>query len=94
MKSKDELDKLRKKIDATDNSIIESLAKRMDLVEAIGKFKRNHNMEALDETRRDELKKTWMRRGERLHLPSSLVLRIFDLVHEYSVSKEQDTSGS
>ena len=95
MNSQDnELSELREKITAVDNSIIESLAKRMDLVEKVGNYKRSHNMEALDETRRDELKKAWIERGAALHLPASLVLGIFELIHKHSVSREQQGSKS
>ena len=47
---------LRKQIDQTDQKIVELLAKRMDLVKEIAKFKKENNLPIQDEKREQELR--------------------------------------
>jgi len=89
MEKRDELQELRTEIDIIDRGIITSLAERTELVEEIGRYKKAHNMEALDEGRRDALLKTWIETGRALSLPEELLREIFSAVHRHSLSMEQ-----
>jgi chorismate mutase len=89
MEKRDELQELRAEIDIMDRNIITSLAERMELVEEIGRYKRAHNMEALDEDRRDDLLKTWIETGRALLLPEELLRDTFEAIHRYSLFVEE-----
>lgn len=89
MEKRDELQELRAQVDLIDRNIITSLAERMELVEEIGRYKKEHNIEALDEGRRDALLKTWIKTGRALSLPEDLLRDIFSAIHEHSVSIEK-----
>lgn len=88
MEKRDELQELRTEIDIMDRNIITSLAERTELVEEIGRYKKAHNIEALDEGRRDALKSMWIKSGESLGLSTEFITSIYNLIHEYSVSIE------
>ena len=85
----DELQELRAKIDAIDAGIIDAIVKRTALVKEIGRYKTAHNIEALDEGRRDALLKKWIERGETLGLSKEFVTSIIETIHSYSVSVEK-----
>ncbi|MCR4281036.1 MAG: chorismate mutase [Candidatus Kaiserbacteria bacterium] len=89
MEKRDELQELRTEIDIIDRNIITSLAERMELVEEIGRYKKAHNMEALDEDRRDALLKAWIETGRALSLPEDLLHEIFEAIHRHSLSIEK-----
>lgn len=89
MEKRPELQELRTQIDALDRGIITSLAKRMALVEEIGRFKRAHRIKALDEDRRDVLLEAWVKAGKALSLPEELLREIFSAIHSHSLSAEE-----
>ncbi|MDO8552848.1 MAG: chorismate mutase [bacterium] len=88
MENQDELQELRTQIDALDRDVINSLAKRTALVEQIGRYKAANSIKAVDEDRRDALKRMWIKSGESLGLPTEFITAIYDTIHEYSVSIE------
>ena len=51
MGQEEDLDKLREKIDALDGELLEALAKRMEVVAEIGRYKKARGMELRDEER-------------------------------------------
>ncbi|MEK7107124.1 MAG: chorismate mutase [Patescibacteria group bacterium] len=89
MEKGDELQELRARVDAVDGEILDALAKRTALVKEIGRYKRAHNIEALDEGRRDALLKKWIERGETLGLSKEFMASIIQTIHSYSVSVEK-----
>ena len=90
MEEKNELRELRAEIDSVDEDVLNSLAKRTALVKKIGRYKATHNIEAVDEGRRDALLRTWVERGEALGLSKEFVTAINKLVHDYSVTVEKN----
>ncbi|MDO8522223.1 MAG: chorismate mutase [bacterium] len=93
MEKGDELQELRTQIDVLDRSIITSLAERMELVEEIGRYKKAHNIEALDAGRRDGLLKTWIETGKALSLPEDLLREIFEAIHRHSLTVEEQSKN-
>ncbi len=91
MEKGDELQELRAEIDIIDRNIITSLAERMELVEEIGRYKKSHNMDALDEDRRDAILKTWVETGKALSLPEDLLRDIFEAIHRHSLTVEKQS---
>ena len=89
MEKGDELQELRTEIDLIDRNIITALAERTELVEEIGRYKKAHNMGALDEGRRDALLRQWVETGRALSLPEDLLREIFEAIHRHSLSVEK-----
>lgn len=84
------LDLLRQELDQTDEAIIRLLASRMQTVAAIGALKKEHNMAILQIKRWDAVIRHLMLEGERLGLPEAVVKRLYDLIHQASISVQED----
>lgn len=83
------MERLREQIDSADRRILSALAKRADLVRAIGRYKLANNIKAFDSRRKNYLKRTWIKEGKSIGLPAKLVGEIFEKIHDYSVSVEK-----
>ena len=58
-----DLQKLRVEIDSVDRVLLSALAKRMELVKAVGKYKHDHNLKLLDIKRWSEVMKATLMVG-------------------------------
>ena len=83
------LDNWRKQIDALDNEIISLLAKRMDIVEKIGKYKKENNMPLMDNNRWQLLTQQLLHKAEKLNLSTELVKDIYDQIHKHAMRIEE-----
>lgn len=81
----DELKKLRDRIDTVDDEIVSLLSKRTDIVKEVGKLKKEHQLELLDEKRLNELLDTKKQKAKLLGISESFIENIFKQIHEYSV---------
>lgn len=88
--TKQELQKLRDKIDIIDDEIITALAKRINVVRQVGHFKKTNRVGSLDSKRFDEVLKTKIIKGEELNLSPIFIKALYNLIHDYSVSIEED----
>ena len=84
-----ELDELRKKIDAADRKLIDSLTQRMKLVEAVGAYKRANKMDLVDFERLQNILSTRTEWAHNARLSESFVRELFELIHKESVSVEK-----
>ena len=80
----DELDGWRKQIDDIDEKIISYLAKRVEIVRKIGKFKKQQNIPTLDKGRRKQVLYSSIKKGETLGLPKEFIKDLLSLIHKYS----------
>ena len=87
----DYLDKLRKEIDDIDSEILNLLAKRTDTVRKIGRLKREHHLEPLDEKRWKEVLESRLSLAYSLNLSSDFIKKIYDLIHENSLAVENES---
>lgn len=85
------LDDWRKQIDAFDDELLHTLAKRINIVREIGKYKKAHNIEPLDEKRWQEILESRLSKASILDLPEDFIQKIFDLIHEYSLEVESES---
>lgn len=83
-----ELDKLRHEIDVLDGQILEALAKRMDIAEELGRFKKAEGIELRDDERFQALLADRLRQGETLGLPEELVSGLYHAIHEAALERE------
>jgi chorismate mutase len=82
------LDELRKKIDKLDDKLLDTLKERMGISEAIGKYKFENNITILQTRRYDEVMNDRRERGLRRGLDEEFITRIFESIHEESISRQ------
>ncbi len=75
----DNLESLRKQIDKIDNSIINLLAKRMRIIKKVGKFKKENNLQPLDNSRWQKVIKT----------KKGYVKKIWKIIHSEALKVEK-----
>jgi chorismate mutase len=79
-----ELEQLRAQVKQIDTKIIESLAKRQELVKKIGEIKVAHGIEIVDLEREEKLYTFYEKLSEQYQLPKTFVKRLFKLIINYS----------
>jgi len=83
------LDILRKQIDMIDEKILTALAKRMEIVRKIGKFKKERKISTFDKKRWQEMVTTNVKRGEAVGLPKNFIKNLLSLIHKYSLEIQE-----
>jgi chorismate mutase len=78
------IEQLRKKIEQTDATIIEKLAKRQKLSKQIGQLKLRRGKDIVDRPREEQLFEFYEKLSERYHLQRTFVKRLFKLIIAYS----------
>lgn len=86
----EDLDKLREKIDALDGELLEALARRMEVVTEIGRYKKARGMELRDEERLRALLARQLDRAGSLNLPEELITELYELIHKYALRIENE----
>jgi len=84
------LEDWRKKIDEFDEELLHILAKRINIVREIGKFKKTHGITPLSEKRWQEVLKSKLSKASSLNLSVEFIERLYNLIHEYSLKIEQN----
>lgn len=90
MSDENELARLRERIDATDRSILELLAKRLELVEEVGKYKKIRGIPPLQPQRWREVLENRKSLGKSLGLEEPLVESIWESIHETALKREAE----
>lgn len=83
------LDKWRKDIDETDKAIIELIAKRMGIVKAIWKYKKENSIEVVQKWRWQEVLKDRKAIASELGLEESFIEDVWNRFHEYAIELEK-----
>lgn len=86
----DELEDLRKQIDALDGELLKVLASRMEVVRAVGRYKKANGLNLLDEQRLQALLAGRQEQAAKLDLPKGLVAELYDLIHKYALEAEKE----
>jgi len=81
----DLLTQYRNQIDSVDAQILELLAQRMEGVDKIGGYKRDHQVAILQLERWAEVLKTRGAMAEELGLQAGFVRKLLDLIHQESI---------
>lgn len=84
------LNALRSQIDEIDNSLIETLAKRMRISREIGQYKRQHEMTVVQTTRYTEILDKRGAQGVLMGMSPEFVKEVFEAIHEESVRQQMD----
>lgn len=81
----DQLEQLRKEIDEVDESLVNILAKRMDLVSRIGNFKAENNVTIFQLKRWFDIMQQRKLQGKDLGLSEELIHELYQLIHKNSI---------
>lgn len=80
--------KYRTQINQLDNELIELLAARMQLVEEIGKYKKENDVTILQVNRWKEILDRLCAKGEALGLSKDFIIQYFDAIHLESIKRQ------
>jgi len=81
---------LRKVVDEVDEEILKWVAKRMDLVEKIGEYKRENNITVLQLERWLDILKTRTSLAETKSMDVDFVRKLYQLIHKESIRKQTE----
>ena len=78
----------RAEIDELDDQLWETIARRMEVSERIGEWKKEHGVQALQPQRYEEIVKQRKEWAEQKGLSEELVQNLFDAIHQESLKKQ------
>jgi chorismate mutase len=84
------LEELRTEIDKLDEELIDILARRMMIVEEIGKYKKKHSITILQLKRWSEIIRDRVNAGVELGLSRDFLLKLLESLHEESIQRQTD----
>ena len=84
-----ELNNLRSQIDVTDQNLLTTLGKRMEVAKNIGKLKSDNNVAILQNKRWNEILGKMILDGEDHGLSEEFILRIFKAIHQESINNQK-----
>ena len=82
------LQNLRDKIDRIDTELVEMYKKRMDIAREIGKYKKEHSMPVVQETRYNDLIKSRVAAAVEMGMSADFMKTILQAIHEESVRQQ------
>jgi len=83
------LNAFRKEINAKDDQLLETLSERMQIVENIGKAKKESNVAVLQNTRWQEILYKVVDKGEEQGLSKIFIEKIFKAIHQESIAHQE-----
>ncbi len=86
--STENLDELRRRIDASDDELIDLLARRMSISREIGIYKREHSMPVVQPLRYNSLMEQRIRQATKLGMSEPFIRIILEAIHEESVRQQ------
>ncbi len=84
-----ELQNLRTQIDVADQTILDTLGKRMKVSEAIGRLKKENNVAVLQSKRWNEILGRMVLEGEERGVSEEFILRLFKAIHQESINHQE-----
>jgi chorismate mutase len=84
------LEELRSEIDKLDEELIDILGRRMNIVEEIGKYKKENNITILQLKRWSQIIRDRVDRGAQMGLSREFLLRLLEALHEESIQRQTD----
>ena len=83
------LQQLRTQIDMLDQSLLDSLGKRMKISDEIGKLKKDNNVAVLQNKRWNEILGRMILEGEDRNLGKEFVIKLFKAIHQESINHQE-----
>lgn len=82
------LQNLREQIDRIDTELVEMYKRRMDVSKEIGKYKKEHSMPVVQESRYDDLIKSRVAAAVQMGMSADFMKTILQAIHEESVRQQ------
>lgn len=82
------LQNLRQQIDSIDTELLELYGKRMEISREIGKYKKEHSMPVVQESRYDDLIKSRVAAAVRMGMSADFMKTVLQAIHEESVRQQ------
>ena len=89
-----ELNNLRAQIDVADQTLLDTLGKRMKVSSEIGKLKRENNVAVLQNKRWNEILGRMILEGQERNLSEEFILRVFKAIHQESINQQEKILNS
>ncbi len=83
------LEQLREKIDAADEAVITALARRMEIVDEIGRYKQSNNVSILQPERWNEILVSRIAAGVRRNLSERFMRELYRCIHAESIEHQE-----
>ncbi len=83
-----EIELLREQIDSVDNQMLELLAKRMDIIEKIGNYKKKNDIAVFQLRRWEKIISSRKKFGKDLGLDKEFIKKILQLIHKESIMRQ------
>ena len=80
---------MRSEINAKDEQLLETLSERMQIVENIGKAKKESNVAVLQNSRWNEILEKVVDQGKNQGLSKIFIERIFKAIHQESIDHQE-----
>jgi len=90
----DKLADLRRQIDALDDELLQLLARRMNKVREVGRYKKARGLPPLDQQRWQTVLEMRLAGAGALQLSQEFITKLYQLIHEYALEIEADTKPS
>ena len=84
------LEELREQIDESDREILESVARRMSLVEKIGEYKKANDVTIFQVNRMNDIFKSRKEWGQAMNLTEDFVEELYKIIHIASVKRQTE----
>ena len=84
------LNTLRAQIDIADQTILDTLGKRMKVAEDIGTLKKSKNVAVLQNKRWNEILGKMILKGQDRNLSEEFILKIFKAIHQESINHQEE----
>ena len=91
---KHELNTLRTQIDVVDQTLLDTLGKRMKVAKEIGNLKLANNVAVLQNKRWNEILGKMILEGQERELSEEFILRVFKAIHQESINKQEKILNS
>lgn len=91
---KENIDELRARIDEIDSELLDTLAKRMEVINEIGKYKKQNNITILQQGRWEKILEKVFAKGNERGLDDEFVEKVFKAIHEASIDRQTQIMNS
>jgi len=91
---KHEFNTLRAQIDVVDQTLLDTLGKRMKVAKEIGNLKLANNVAVLQNKRWNEILGKMILEGQERELSEEFILRVFKAIHQESINKQEKILNS
>ena len=88
------LSNLRAQIDVIDQTLLDTLGKRMKTAVEIGMIKKDNNVAVLQNKRWNEILGKMILEGQERNLSEEFILRVFKAVHQESINQQEKIINS